>query len=76
MPMTDAELDSRLMALHRQSYPLALSEEDGQALYECIRRVKDAVPEDDRPFIRADYDLATSAVCHPNWIDGEGPEGA
>jgi hypothetical protein len=63
--MTDAELTAQLEAVRKQSYPITLTESDGAALVECIRRVMAAVPEDERPFVRADYDLSTSAVCHP-----------
>ncbi len=63
--MTDAELIPRLEALREQGYPLTLSTNDAEALVECITRIMQAVPEDDQPFVRADYALATSAISHP-----------
>lgn len=49
----------------RQDYPLTITQEAAIALVECMRCIMDAVPEDDRVFVRADYNLATSALCHP-----------
>ncbi len=63
--MNDALINELLGGLRQQDYPLELSKEAADALCECIRRVMDAVPEDDQVFVRADYDLATSALCHP-----------
>ena len=61
----DSEIFSLLVDLRQQDYPLSVTQETANALVECIRRVLNAVPEDDRLFVRADYDLATSALCHP-----------
>lgn len=72
MPITDAELDRRLTALREQGYPLTVSREDAEAIVECIDRIRIAVPDDDRPFIRADYALVTSAINHPTNPDGSG----
>ena len=58
-------VDQRLSLLREQSYPLAITTDDARALVECIRRIMAAVPEDDRPFVRADYALVTSAIDHP-----------
>ena len=63
--MDDETIDERLEALGQQGYPLTVTTEDAEALVECIRRIMEAVPEDDRVFVRADYDLATSALWHP-----------
>lgn len=54
-----------LSKLRDQDYPLIITQEMASMLVGCIRRVMDAVPEDDRVFVRAEYDLATSALCHP-----------
>jgi len=64
--MDDNVITERLEALHEQGYQLTLSSEDAEALVECINRVMAAVPEDDRIFVRADYDLATSGLWHPD----------
>ena len=64
--MSDAELVSRLEALRERGYPLMLDEEDAEALTRCIRRIMDAVPDDDKVFVRGDYALATSALFHPS----------
>ena len=63
--MTDKELIAHLVALTNQGYPLAITENAADAIVECISRVMAAVPDDDRPFVRSDYDLVTSAIQHP-----------
>lgn len=62
----DWRMTELLEAVRQQSYPLVLSKEDSQALVKCMRRIMDAVPEDEHVFVRCDYDLATSALCHPD----------
>lgn len=64
--MDNPKLESLLESLRTQSYPLTVSEDEAEALVECFRRIMQAVPEDDRIFVRTDYDLATSALCHPD----------
>lgn len=64
--MDDATLSAKLDALAEQDYPLYVREDDARALVECIRRIMRSVPEDDRVFVRADYDLATHALLHPD----------
>jgi hypothetical protein len=64
--MNDATLEILLEQVRQQNYPLEVSADAADALVECIRRIMAAVPEDDRVFLRADYDLATSALCHPS----------
>ena len=62
------EADRQLLLLLReQEYPLMVSQETALALVNCITRVMDAVPDDDRIFVRAEYNLATSSLCHPEW---------
>lgn len=63
--MNNATIRLLLESVRQQDYPLTLGNEEADALCECIRRIMDAVPEDDRVFVRADFDLATSALCHP-----------
>jgi hypothetical protein len=63
--MSNHQTDSLLADLLQQDYPLCITRETADALAECMSRILDAVPEDDRIFVRADYDLATSALCHP-----------
>lgn len=63
--MDDATLTAKLESLGEQEYPLTVTEDDAQALVECIRRIMRSVPEDDQVFVRADYDLATHALLHP-----------
>lgn len=65
MSSHDEEIFSVLSELRQQNYPLWITQEAAGALAKCIRRILDVVPEDDRIFVRADYDLATSALCHP-----------
>lgn len=65
--MEDATLEARLESLGEQDYPLAITEDDALALVECVRRIMRSVPEDDRLFVRADYDLATHALLHPDF---------
>jgi hypothetical protein len=61
----DDALTATLAAIREQDYPLSLTSDDAEALVECFRRIMSAVPEDERVFVRADYNLATSALCHP-----------
>jgi len=63
--MSDAEIVPLLTRLREQDYPLTVTQETADALVECVRRVMGTVHEDDRVFVLADYDLATSALCHP-----------
>ncbi len=63
--MNNAEIASRLATVREQGYPLTLTAADADAIVECIRRIMAAVPGDDQPFVRADYELATSAIDHP-----------
>ena len=63
--MHDAEINARLTALRNQGYPLTLVTEDAEAIVECINRIMGVISDDDRPLVRGDYDLATSAVHHP-----------
>ena len=65
MGLQDKHIVSLLTDLLQQDYPLYITRETADALVECASRILDAVPEDDRIFVRADYDLATSALCHP-----------
>jgi predicted amino acid racemase len=65
MSLPDNEIISLLSDLRQQDYPLTVTQETADALVECMRRIMEAVQEDDRVFVRADYDLATSALCHP-----------
>ncbi len=64
--MDNRELDSVLNAVKRQHYPLFIDEKAAEAFLECFRRIMAMVPEDDHILIRADYDLATSALYHPS----------
>ena len=63
--MSYAEITSRLEKINDQSYPLTLPEEDAEAIVGCISRIMEYVSDDDKPFVAADYSLATSALCHP-----------
>lgn len=63
--LRDKQITSLLTDLLQQDYPLCITQETADAIVECLSRTLDAVPEDDRIFVRADYDLATSALCHP-----------
>ena len=65
MALQDDEIAALLTEIRQQDYPLGITQEAAGALAECVRRILDAVPEDDRIFVRADYDMATSALCHP-----------
>lgn len=65
MSQQDDRTASVLIEVQQQNYPLSITLEAASAFIECIQRIMDAVPEDDRVFVRADYDLATSALCHP-----------
>ena len=65
MGLQDKHIVSLLTDLLQQDYPLCITRETADALVECASRILGAVPEDDRIFVRADYDLATSALCHP-----------
>ncbi len=64
--MDDLTLTERLESLGQQTYPLEINEDTADALVECIRRIMKAVPDDDLVYVRADYDLAVSALCHPS----------
>ena len=70
--MTNKEIDERLAAINAQGYPLILTERDAIALETCIGRIMEFVPEDDHPFVRADYAGVTSALHHPVGEDGLG----
>lgn len=59
------QITSVLADVRQQDYPLQISQEAAAAFVVCLRRIMDAVPDDDRFFVRADYDLVTSALCHP-----------
>ena len=63
--MNDAELVSRLEAMRERGYPLTIDEDDAEALVMCITRIMDSVPEDEKTFVRGDYNLATAALIHP-----------
>ena len=60
-----ARITSLLESVQQQQYPLEITTDAAEALVECIRRIMSEVPEDDQVFVRADYDLATSALLHP-----------
>ena len=72
--MDDATLTARLEAVREQQYPLTLTSDDAEALVECINRIMSAFPEEQRIFLRADYDLATSALSHPKPSDSWSPD--
>lgn len=63
--MENNEIITLLSDLRQQDYPLVVSEKMANAIVECIRRIMETVHPDDHVFVRADYDLATSALCHP-----------
>lgn len=63
--MDNAAIIKLLESLQEQSYPLTVDEETANALVACIRRIMASVPEDDQIIVRGDYNLATSALCHP-----------
>jgi len=63
--LQDDRITSLLVNIRQQDYPLVITQEAASALVECMRRVMDAVPQDDRVLVRAEYDLITSALCHP-----------
>lgn len=60
--MSDIEILTELIG---QDYPLTVTRDAAQAIARCFRRVMDFVSDDDRVFVAADYDLATSALWHP-----------
>jgi hypothetical protein len=64
LPYNDNTADI-LAAVRQQDYPLSISTEAACAFRECIRNIMDAVSDDDRVLVRGDYDLVTSALCHP-----------
>lgn len=51
--MDDATINSLLDSLRQQEYPLTVTQDDADALVECIRRIMASVPEDDQIFVRA-----------------------
>jgi len=63
--LRDEQITSLLTDLLQQDYPLCVTRETADALVESMGHILNAVPEEDRIFVRADYDLATSALCHP-----------
>jgi len=65
MSPRDEEITSLLIEVRQQDYPLSITQEAASAIVECIRHLIEAVPKDDQVLVRGDYDLATSALCHP-----------
>ena len=63
--MNNSEVIERLEAIAASFYPLSIDEDDGAAMVECIQRIMDAVPEEERIMLRGDYNLVTSALMHP-----------
>ena len=63
--MNQQEINARLESLREREYPLSLSFNDAEAIVECIKSIMSVVSDDDIPFVRGDYALATSALCHP-----------
>lgn len=61
---------SILLGIIKQDYPLQISHDAAEAFITCLRRIMDAVPEDDRVFVRAEYELVTTALHHP---EGDSP---
>jgi hypothetical protein len=59
------EEEKLLRELIAQDYPLSIDQETARALVSCISRIMDLVPDDDRVLVRGDYNLVTSALCHP-----------
>jgi len=55
----------QLAEVCERKYPLTLTKDEADALAECLRRVLLAVPEEDRFYVGDDYNLARSALCHP-----------
>lgn len=71
-PMSHEEIDQRLRGLNAQGYPLCVSAEDAKAIDDCISRIMDLVPEDDKPLCSGDYARVTAAIHHPVGEDGKG----
>ena len=67
--MHNGELEYHLDILRGKNYPLIVSISAAEALVECFRRIMEMVPQDDRIYVRADYDAATSALLHPTETD-------
>ncbi len=63
--MDNQVIQDLLLPLQEQGYPLTITMDEAKAMLECIQRITKAVPEDDHPFITADYALVTAALWHP-----------
>jgi len=61
----DHTIKARLNAVRKQNYPLTLTDDDAEALVECIRHIMAVVRENDQVLVMEDYDLATSTLVHP-----------
>jgi hypothetical protein len=64
--LNDRDIPALLSALRRQSYPLVITEDQAEALVECMRRVMASVPDQEHSPARTDFDLAASALFHPS----------
>ena len=63
--MDDRTLTETLEPFVNRGYPLTITADEAKAFLEGINRIMAAVPEDDRVFVRADYNLVTAALWHP-----------
>lgn len=55
-----------LESLRAQIFPLNVTQNQGEAVYVAIRRIMEFVPESAKDLVQPDYDLVTSAFCHPS----------
>ncbi len=51
--------------IRSQNYPLSIDAAAAEVMVKCINIILSMVSEDDRILVRGEYDMVTSALCHP-----------